>query len=313
MITTLTVMFSSSVARRGRIIAAALLALALGACSMLRLGYNQGPELLYWWLDGYADFDATQSVRVRDALADTFAWHRREQLPGIAEQLAQLQRDVQQPTDAAAVCRWHDAVRERMDAAYTRVLPSALALAATLSPAQMRHIERQQAKKLAEFRDEHLQRDGEKRRAGQLKRTVERIETLYGRLDAAQREQVARALADSPYDAEAWLAERSARQQLVLRTIERLAAGRLDAAGARAALQPLADATAVRADYREAQRRITLHNCRWLAELHNGTSPAQRQAAVERLRGWERDLRALVAAGGGNGAPAAAAMTAPAR
>lgn len=312
MITTLTDICLSFFAQRGRIIAAGVLALALGACSMLRLGYNQGPELLYWWLDGYADFDESQSVKVRDALADAFRWHRREQLPGIAEQLTQLQREVMQPTDAQTVCRWQDVARARMDAVYAQVLPVAIDLAGTLTPGQIRQLERQQAKKLAEFRDDHLQRDLEDRRDAQLKRTVDRVETLYGRLDAAQRERVARALQASPYDAQAWLGERQARQQLVVQTLKRLSAGNLDAAGARAALKPLATADALRADYRDDQRRITQYNCQWLAELHNSTSPAQRQAAQERLRGWERDLRSLIgqAAVANGGAPTAAAATA---
>jgi hypothetical protein len=308
MITTLTVMrFSFPSAR---IIAATLLALAVGACSMLRLGYSQGPELLYWWLDGYADFTDEQSPRVREALADAFRWHRREQLPGIADQLAQLRNEVPQPTDAQAVCRWQDVVRTRMDAVTTQVLPTALQLAATLSPAQVRHVERQQAKKNAEFRDEHLQSNLDERRAAQLKRGIERAETLYGRLDGAQRERIARALQASPYNGEAWLAEREARQQLVLRTLRGLTNRSLDVAAARTALQPLSTQQALRADYRDDMRRITQYNCQWMAELHNSTTPAQRQAAQERLRGWETDLRALI---GGGSAPGAATAAPPAR
>jgi hypothetical protein len=305
MMTTLTVMQLSL--RRGRIIAAGLLLFALGACSMLRLGYSQGPELLYWWLDGYADFSDEQSPRVREALADAFDWHRREQLPGIADQLAQLRSEVAQPTDAQAVCRWQDAVRSRMDAVTTQVLPTALELAATLSPAQLRQVERQQAKKNAEFRSEHLQRDADERRAAQLKRGIERAEMLYGRLDASQRERIARALQASPYNGEAWLAEREARQQLVLRTLRGLNSRSLDVPAARAALQPLTTQQALRPDYRNDLRRITQYNCQWMADLHNSTTAAQRQAAQERLRGWETDLRALT----GSGSAARAATAAP--
>jgi len=276
---------------------AAVLVIALGACSMLRLGYSQGPELLYWWLDGYADFSQEQSPRVREALADAFRWHRREQLPGIADQLAQLRSEVAQPTDAQAVCRWQDVVRTRMDAVTTQVLPGALELAATLSPAQLRQVEREQTKKNAEFRDKHLQRDLDERRAGQLKRGVERAEMLYGRLDSAQRERIARALQASPYDGQAWLAEREARQQLVLRTLRGLNNRSLDVAAARTALQPLTTQQALRPDYRDELRRVTQYNCQWMAELHNSTTPAQRQAAQERLSGWESDLRALVGSG----------------
>ena len=41
------------------------LALAgLSGCSALRLGYNTAPELAYWWIDGYADFDDAQAPQV---------------------------------------------------------------------------------------------------------------------------------------------------------------------------------------------------------------------------------------------------------
>lgn len=285
--------------------------LALGACSMLRLGYSQGPELMYWWLDGYADFDEQQSPRVRDALADAFRWHRREQLPGIAEQLAQLRGEVAQPTDAQAVCRWQDALRGRFNAVYTQLMPVALELAVTLKPEQLRQMERKHAKVIAEFRDKHMQRDVDERRQAQLKRTVERAEILYSRLDAPQRERLAQALQRSPYNADGWLAEREARQQLVLQTLRRLTSRSIDSAAARAALQPLMAEDAVRPDYRDDMRRLTQYNCRLMADLHNTTSPAQRQAAQERLLGWENDLRGLVGNGGRVAAVTSRATAAP--
>ena len=36
-------------------------------------------------------------------------------------------------------------------------------------------------------------------------------------------------------------------------------------------------------------------NCRFVATLHNGTTPAQRQHAADKLRSWEADLRLLAA------------------
>ena len=54
--------------------------LLLAGCGIaLRLGYNQGPSLAFRWLDGYAEFDDAQSLRVRAALDEFFNWHRRTQ------------------------------------------------------------------------------------------------------------------------------------------------------------------------------------------------------------------------------------------
>ena len=47
--------------------------------------------------------------------------------------------------------------------------------------------------------------------------------------------------------------------------------------------------------YRDYQRRRTEFNCGLVAQLHNTTTPAQRQRARSAFKGWEEDLRWLVA------------------
>jgi hypothetical protein len=295
MMTTLSDMFDSF--RPARIIAVALLALVLGACSMLRIGYNQAPDLLYWWLDGYADFNGEQTPRVRAAIDDWFGWHRSDQLPALADLLARAQAEVLAPTDAAAVCGWRDEIQRRLETAYEQSIPALAGLALSLRPEQLRHIERRQRKANDEYRNDYLQSDTAERQQALLKRTVDRAETLYGRLDARQRNQLSRALATSPFDAALWLAERQARQQELLQTLRTLSApGRTpDVQAARSALRTLAQhaAQSPRPAYRSYQQRLTEFNCSLVADLHNSTTPAQRQAARKRLEGWQADLRAL--------------------
>jgi hypothetical protein len=50
-----------------------------------------------------------------------------------------------------------------------------------------------------------------------------------------------------------------------------------------------------RADYRRYAQALSQFNCQLSADLHNATSPAQRQVLVQKLKGWEADLRALAA------------------
>ncbi len=45
---------------------ASLLAL-LAACSSLRLTYNHGDTILYWWLNAYVDIDTDQKGWVKKA------------------------------------------------------------------------------------------------------------------------------------------------------------------------------------------------------------------------------------------------------
>jgi hypothetical protein len=57
------------------IIGVLLLALGplLAGCTALRLGYNNGPQLAWWWLDSWMDFSREQSPPVKHAIDHWFA------------------------------------------------------------------------------------------------------------------------------------------------------------------------------------------------------------------------------------------------
>lgn len=283
--------------RRWRIIAVALL-VAVAGCSALRFAYTQAGELVFWWLDGYVDFDTEQTPRVRAAIARWFAWHRASELSDYAALLDRAADEAARDVTPEQVCRWFDVVRERVDRAVTHALPEAAAIAVTLSPEQLRHLERRQRKNNAEFRDDFLQPDPARRHAAAVDRVVERAEQLYGRLDDAQRERISQALVGSPFDPERWLAERQRRQRQLVQTLQRLqglpprSGAALD--GLQAHWQAVRDAPD--ADYAAYQDRLDGANCELLAQVHNRTTVEQRREAQRRLRGWEADLRRLAAA-----------------
>ena len=54
-------------------------------------------------------------------------------------------------------------------------------------------------------------------------------------------------------------------------------------------------------DAAQYQQRLNEYNCAIAAKFHNSTTPAQRQAARTKLKGWEDDLRALAAQGSNAG------------
>ncbi|TCP05548.1 DUF6279 family lipoprotein [Rubrivivax gelatinosus] len=273
-------------------------ALVLAGCSTLRLGYDNGPRLAWWWLDGYVDFDSRQAPAVHAAIARWFAWHRANELPRYAALLQEAGAALPQATTPEAVCRWTDRLRETPAAAVDRALREAVPLVAGLGEPQLRHLEQRYAKRLDEMREEYLQPDPAERRNASVERGVERFEELYGRLDAAQRRVVADGVADSPWDPQTWIAERDRRQREVVQTLRRLVAERADADTTLAALRTLASRSERSADpaYREFQARLDAYNCGFAARVHNATTPAQREHARDRLAGWEGDLRALAAA-----------------
>lgn len=281
--------------RRGLAIVGLVL---LAGCSMLRLGYDQGPQLAWWWVDGYADFRSEQAPRVKDAIRQWFAWHRTSQLPGYAAWLAGVRGKVGESVTAAEVCRWSDEVRSRLEPSVDRVLVLGAPLVASLTVAQIEHIETRQAKANDEFRRDFLQPRAEERAEAALKRAVERAKTFYGRLDEAQRQLLAAGLKVSPFDPVAALAERQRRQRDIAETLRRLVAEKADGERTLAALRALAERFERPPDatYRAYQRRLADHNCALTARLHASTDATQRQALRDRLEGWEKDLRLLATA-----------------
>ncbi|MCM5679342.1 DUF6279 family lipoprotein [Schlegelella sp. S2-27] len=274
---------------------AVLAAALLAGCSTLRLAYEQGPRLAYWWLDPYVDFNDAQKQQARHDLAQWFEWHRRTQLPLYAQALSRAQRDAAQDGHAAQACRWWDEVQQWRDGAFEQVLPKAAELALTLTPAQIDHLQQHYAKTNRKFRDEFLQADPDVRRREALKRTAERAERFYGRLDDTQRHWVAQKLAASPFDPQLWLQERQRRQQDIVHTLRSLQQQRATPEQAREAIRDVYRRTVSSPNeaYRSYAQALTAYNCEFVAQLHNRTSAEQRRTAVERLRGWESDLRAL--------------------
>jgi hypothetical protein len=279
----------------GALCAAALL---LAGCSALRFAYNQGHEFVYWWLDGYADFDDAQTARVREAIDGWFRWNRGTQLGDYAALLARAEEEIAHDASAEQMCRWNGAVRERALRAFDAAVPAIAAIAPSLSAAQLEHIGQRFAERNADFRhDYRLDDDAAAQQRAALERTLDRAETLYGRLDDAQRERLARGVAGSPFDGSVWLAERRARQADILDTLRRLGRERLAPAEAQQAVRAVAErmAQSPRPAYRSYEQTLTQYQCTVAAELHNATTPAQRQAAQRKLRGWQSALRSLIA------------------
>jgi DNA-binding transcriptional regulator YhcF (GntR family) len=83
----------------------------------------------------------------------------------------------------------------------------------------------------------------------------------------------------------------------VLATLRRLVAERADAGQRLAAMRALATHTERSPDpvYRAYQLKLGEYNCDFAARIHNATTPAQRLKARETLKGWEDDVRALIA------------------
>lgn len=278
-----------------RIIGVLIAGFALAACSTLKLAYNNLPELSYWWLDGYLDFDGAQTPRVRDDLAELLAWHRRHELPRLVELLRAAQALAPEDITPQQACEFAGQIRERLLAVAVQAEGPGTGLALSLGEAQLQQLERKYAKNNTEYRKEWLERSRARWQEKRYEQFLERYEDFYGRLEPAQRELLKQQVAESRFDPPAFDAERRRRQQEVLALLRRFQTERTPPAEARAAIHAyvLRIAQPLPGPWRERQQTLQQEGCRNMAALHNSTSAAQREQAVRRLRAYERDFGEL--------------------
>ena len=275
-----------------------LLGPALTGCSAVRLSYANGPQLAWWWIDGYFDFSREQTPQVKGALDQWFEWHRSTQLPSYMVFLASAREQVMQPTTAQAACAWQDRAREQLEAALTRAVADFSDVVPGLGEAQFKHLEQRYVKINDEMRADFLQPDLVRRQRESVKRAVERAESFYGPLSEAQLRLITSGVSASPFSPELWLAERQRRQRDALQVLRRLVAERADhdqrVVGLRGLVQR--SESSPNPDYHAYQLKLADYNCALAAQIHNAATPAQRQLASDKLKGWESDIRSLLAA-----------------
>jgi hypothetical protein len=274
-----------------------MLAALLQACSAVRVAYNQAPDLTYWWLDGYFDFNEQQSPRVRDELSRLFAWHRTNELPKVAALLARTQALMPGDITARQSCELYDDVRGMIDRATAYALPQLAELSQTLTPEQLDHLQRKYAKNREEFQREWTRGSPQEQMERRIRRAVERSEMLYGRLDDAQLAMIRQAVTNSAFDPTVAIREMQRRQNDSLSVLRDLSQSKPGNGNAQSALQSLIARNwqSPDANYRAYSQRMVQQGCASFAAIHASTSATQRQKAVQVLKGYETDVRSLLA------------------
>jgi hypothetical protein len=288
----------------GRWIAIIGLLLGVGlfaGCSATRLAYNNAPDLVYWWSDGFFDWNQPQSTLLRNDLDKLQQWHRRQELPGYATTLNALQAAVLKEIQADQVCALTDYLQQRLQAALDRALPTAAALAPSLSAAQLTHLSNALDKRSREWRDEWLDDPPDEREDRRLKKMVARAEQSYGRITTTQRAQLRAQLRASAFDPSLQLQEADRRQQDALQTLRQITDNHATGVGnptqTKAALQALLSRTLESPDltFQQYARQVRRQACIAIADFHNRASPEQRRHLQQALQDYEADARALLA------------------
>jgi hypothetical protein len=269
----------------------------LQGCSAVKLAYNQVPQLAYWQLNSYLDFSEAQTERVRNELGDLHQWHRDTMLPRHAELLQKVQQQLPSAISSEQACRTYDTVRTQFDKVVTQAEPKLVWLAAQLTDAQIRNLQKKQADSNADWKKEWVDITPEKLREQRFKQLLSRAEGFYGTLDEPQKVALRAFIAQSSFDPQRTYAERQRRQKDLVQVLQKIAADRSNTDQARTLLSGYIarfNASPDTAHQRYA-RVLVEEGCEGFSNVHNAMTAAQRLKAVQSVKGYAQDFLILAA------------------
>jgi len=276
-------------------LAAVILLGCLQACSTLKLGYQQGARITYWWVDGQFDLQDAQTGPTREAIGRFFAWHQQDQLPRMTAVLQRAQDELQQPVTAPQIRAYQDAFQQFGRAAFDQAKPDIARLLLSTTPAQLAHAQNKLDESNEKFRHRYLGDTPDARLNARLKKVMEDARLMYGDFSAEQEGAIRAAIAPMVDSTPARYDERIARQRVWLALIARVQQERPDEATVVQWLTAYADLWQHAPGERGAQQRLRREaDTAMLVTIANLTTPRQKQHARERLKGWIDDARGLM-------------------
>ena len=168
----------------------------LAGCSTLQFAYNSAPELTYWWLDGFLDFNAEQKPQVRADLQSAYAWHRGQQLGLYITWLERAQSMAGRNIQAEEVCALYDEALDSLDNVTKELEPRAVRLLLSLDATQVEQLQKQFNKKNRDWRKEWLQGTPDelldtRTDKGEIAANLEKVYNYFPRLKIRRTSQAA--------------------------------------------------------------------------------------------------------------------------
>lgn len=268
----------------------------ISGCNAVRLVYNQGDTLTYWWLDDHIGFNSEQETFTRSSLEHLFWWHRTEQLQAISITLDKAQQKLQKPTSKQEIMALTNDLKKHGYSIFDQIIPDAAKLVISLQPGQIDSIEKRFAKNNEKFRKEFLPDNKDKQVKIRADKVIDRTEWLFGALSKEQEKRIREFLIQHPVDMEMVYKERLRRQSDLIQICKEVNQKKLNQKATESLLK----------DYMkffEAGRTKDqqVFNKNWMETGAEVTSfitqvmnDEQRQYAFERIGGWLGDIGELI-------------------
>jgi len=274
----------------------ALLLAAMTACSGLRLAYNNGDTVLYWWLNAYVDLDRDQKDWVRDDIGKLFDWHRKTQLKDYVEILRTGQKQLQGNVTQADLLADYAEVKQRTQTLLLKAAPELADLARSLKPEQIAQMEKKFKSNNEDYRKKYLSGDQEKRQKLRYKKAMEQFELWFGSFSSEQEAVLRKASDARPLDNEIWLDERMRRQQNVLNLVKKVQQEKLSKEATVTLINGLIKDSFERLEHSERKAFFDAYENSTAQFVLTGiqlATPAQKAHAIKRMQGWIDDFNSL--------------------
>jgi hypothetical protein len=270
----------------------------IAACSSLRLAYNNGDTLLYWWLDGYVDLTSDQKGFVQKEIDKLFSWHRKTQLNDYIQILQTSQKQLAGNPTAADLQTTYDDVKNRTQKLLLKAAPELAELAVSLEPDQIDNLEKKFASNVDDFRKKNMKGDKEAQQKFRYKKSMEQFELWFGKFSSDQEAQIRKASDARPLDNEIWLNERKRRQNAILTLVRKVQKEKLSKEATIPLINNLVKESFSRLDnsenkqFFEASEQGSLQLILTVIKI---ATPEQKEHAQKRMQGWISDFRSLAA------------------
>lgn len=277
-----------------RLLLTAVMLLGVGGCSNLQIGYNYADTFSLYYLDGYLDLTPAQEQKASAGLQRLFAWHRQNELPAYARELAAAQQFMLGQLTLEQVAGLNAFMRASLERTALQATPMLSELLLSLTPAQVTYLREQLEQSNAEFREEYLAGDERQQRYQLLQ---EQFEDWFGELDPQQLAVLRVTSADWPVDNRFWYDERLIRQQEMLDLVDYAVGNRPEREQLDGRLQQYIRGFE---HDRQAKRQATIeqsreHAMRLIVALAARGTDEQKRNAVARAQGLIDDFSVLLA------------------
>lgn len=270
----------------------------LAGCSSVRLSYDNGDTLLYWWLNAYVGMDSSQKDGVKKDIDNLFQWHRKSQLNDYAALLANGQKQLQGNVTKSDLLADYSDIKTRVKTLLYRAQPELADLVRTLRPEQIIQMEKKFASNNEKYRKKHLQGDTVKRQKVRYLKSMEQFELWFGSFSREQEELIRKASDARPLNNEIWYEERVRRQKNIIGLARKVQREKLSKEATIGLINNLIKESFERLESSERKAFFDAYNdgtAQMVLTVIKMATPAQKAHAHERMQGWIDDFHKLKA------------------